>query len=225
MSAHDPEFHTRRDFLGRVGQLGVVAALPGATLGTAVAQGAPKGDWDLSWVKQLEKATDAAVFDTVNLGEGIALQLATRYLDGCDAVYGAGKHQARVVLNLRVRAIPMGLKHEIWDRYELGTEYDIKEPGSTTPIRRNPYLTLAAGANPALGSVQNLIERRGIVLVCDFALGHMATRVATKLGKPPEEVHGDMLAGLIPGAYAVPSGLFGLARAQNAGCAYLSGNG
>jgi intracellular sulfur oxidation DsrE/DsrF family protein len=34
-------------------------------------------------------------------------------------------------------------------------------------------------------------------------------------------IHAELRKGLIEGAYAVPSGIFGLARAQNAGCAYV----
>ena len=32
---------------------------------------------------------------------------------------------------------------------------------------------------------------------------------------------GELRAGFVPGAYAVPSGIFGLARAQNSGCALV----
>src|SRR5207244_4130169 len=157
---------------------------------------------------------DRAVVDSTSLGDGFVMQLATRYLDNCDAAYGAGKHQARVVLNLRVHAIPMGIRSELWDRYALGVDYDIKEPGSTTPATRNPYLTLAPGAIPAMGSIQGLVEGGAIVLVCDFALGHLAARLGKKFEKSADEVHRDLLGGLVPSGYAVPSGIFGLARAQ-----------
>lgn len=69
------------------------------------------------------------------------------------------------------------------------------------------------------------VERRAIFLVYDFALGHAAPRLARKIDQPPEEAHRALPAGLVPGAYAVPSGIFGSARAQNAGCAFLNGNG
>jgi len=53
--------------------------------------------------------TDGAVFDWPSLGDpadAIVLQIAERYLDNCDTVYGAGKHKARVVLNIRTQAVP-----------------------------------------------------------------------------------------------------------------------
>lgn len=65
----------------------------------------------------------------------------------------------------------------------------------------------------------DLVARGAIILVCDFALGHLANRLAPKFGSKPDEVHAALRKGLIPNAYAVPSGIFGLARAQNAGCA------
>ena len=72
-----PKAHSRRDFLGRVGQLGAVAALPGY----AVDSPAPvePGNWDLSWIDQLKGTNDRALIDVVNLSD-VALQLATRYL-------------------------------------------------------------------------------------------------------------------------------------------------
>jgi hypothetical protein len=67
----------------------------------------------------------------------------------------------------------------------------------------------------------DLIGRGAIVLVCDFAMGHLSTRLATKSGRSADVIHAELRKGLIEGAYAVPSGIFGLARAQNAGCAYV----
>ena len=52
-------------------------------------------------------------------------------------------------------------------------------------------------------------------------MGHLSRRLATKLGRNADDVHADIRTNLVHGAYAVPSGIFGLARAQNAGCAYV----
>jgi intracellular sulfur oxidation DsrE/DsrF family protein len=38
-----------------------------------------------------------------------------------------------------------------------------------------------------------------------------------------EEVQKDVRANLVPGAILVPSGIYALIRAQNAGCAYMPG--
>ena len=65
------------------------------------------------------------------------------------------------------------------------------------------------------------VEEGAIILVCDFALGHLAGRLATKANAEKEPVLAEMRASLVPGAVLVPSGIFDAAQAQNAGCAFI----
>lgn len=221
---------SRRGFISGLGQLGLAAAvspMAAERLGRLTAPSplpgrtAP-GEWDLSWVAKLRDTHDSAVVDTTSVAGGLVFQIATRYLDNCDAVYGVGKHQARVVLNLRVRAVGLGLTDGLWNQHALGIEYDVKDSATQQPATRNVYMSLAATDAPGLGSINGLVARGAVILVCDFALGHLATRLATKSGRPADEVHRELRAGLVTGAFLVPSGIFGLARAQNAGCAYVN---
>lgn len=225
-----PEFHspnTRRDFFERVAQLGVVAAVTGCASQTASSSASapvprPRPEWDLSWVPRVAKASDRAVFDAPAIGSGTFLDLATRYLDNCDAVYGRNGHSACVVLNIRTRAVALALSDELWSRYALGAEYDVKDPQTKLPATQNPYREVPPGAYPGTGALNDLVKRGAVVLVCDFALGHLSTRLATKGGRPAEQVHAELRAGFIPGAIAVPSGIYGLAKAQNAGCGLVA---
>lgn len=216
---------SRREFLDRVGAVSLVAALP-ASLPLNSAGPVDPSDWDLSWVKLLKDASDRAVVDAPGTSD-FPLQLATRFLDNCDAAYGVGKHSARVVLNLRTRGIAIGMSDQLWERFSLGAEYDIKErSGSSPPVAaHNPFLTVPAGGTPSFGAINDLLARKAILLVCDFAMGHLAARLATKAALKEDEVHRALREGLVPGAYAVPSGIFGLAKSQNAGCAFISGTG
>lgn len=221
---------SRREFIGRLGQLGASAAVLGYA---SPALGAPASGldlrssdssaWDLSWVQRIESATDKAVFDASAMGDGTVLDLATRYLDNCDAVYGAAARKGLVVLNARTRAIAFALNDGAWQKFGLADRYQVKErntqvPGLPVPATHNPFLEIPANAYPGTGSINSLVKRGAIVLVCDFALGHLATGLAEKAGQPAEEVHKQLLASFVPGAFAVPSGIFGLAKAQNAGC-------
>lgn len=218
---------SRREFLGRVGSLGVAAALTGVTPSAvgahdALAAAPADGEWDLSWVKRVEKARDRAVIDSANIADGFCLQIATRYLDNCDAVYGVGRHRAQVVLNIRTRAVPLALGDALWSRYEIGADAQVTDPLTKQPSRRHLWMTVPEGQPAAVGSMTDIVRRGAIILVCDFALGHLAKRLAAKSGEPEAVVHQALRAGFVPGAIAVPSGMFGLARAQNAGCAFLS---
>lgn len=231
-SHHDPA--SRRTFLGNTGLLVSAVALAGCApvAGTSTtsiereAGGVASPDWDLSWLDTLNRATDKAVFDWPSLGDPadpLTLELAERYLDNCRSAYKAGTYDARVVLNIRTQAIGAAMTDRLWERYALGTEYNAKDPATQQPATRNPFWHRAPDPAPGvtLPTVADLLGRGAIVLVCDFAMGHLAKRLATKTGRSEGDVHADLRGGLVPGAYAVPSGIFGLARAQNAGCAYV----
>src|SRR5262249_44475115 len=172
---------SRREFLDRVGAASFVAALPAALPLDPLHPVIPS-DWDLSWVKLLKDASDRAVVDAPGTSD-FPLQLATRYLDNCDAAYGAGKHNARVVVNLRTRGIAIGMSDDLWERFSLGTEYDIKErSGEAPPVaKHNPFLNIPAGATSSFGAINDLFARKAIFLICDFAMGHLADRLAKKL--------------------------------------------
>lgn len=230
----DTDAGSRRRFLTDVGLLASTAALAGcapppvATSAQSAENISTSGsaDWDLRWIDTLRAATDRAVFDWPSLGDPadpIVLELAERYLDNCRSAYRAGTYDARVVLNIRTQAIGAAMTDSLWERYVLGAEYNTKDPTTQQPAIRNPFWYRAPSPAPGitLPTIADLIGRGAIVLVCDFAMGNLSKRLATKTGRNPEDVHADLRKGLIPNAYAVPSGIFGLARAQNAGCAYI----
>ena len=230
----DRDGGSRRNFLTDVGRLATTAALvgcapPSVVSSTPSAQDvstAGSGDWDLRWIDSLRPATDRAVFDWPSLGDPadpIVLEIAERYLDNCRSAYRAGAYDARVVLNIRTQAIGAAMTDSLWERYSLGAEYNAKDPATQQPAIRNPFWHRAPSPAPGitLPSIADLVDRGAIVLVCDFAMGNLSKRLATKFGRGADDVHADLRKGLIHGAYAVPSGIFGLARSQNAGCAYV----
>lgn len=230
----DTDAGSRRSFLTDVGRLASTVALVGCAP-PSVATSTPSdrdvstvgsGDWDMRWIDTLRPATDRAVFDWPSLGDPadpIVLEIAERYLDNCRSAYRAGGYDARVVLNIRTQAIGAAMSDSLWERYSLGTEYNAKDPATQQPAIRNPFWHRAPSPAPGitLPSIADLVDRGAIILVCDFAMGNLSKRLATKSGRSADDVHADLRKGLIQGAYAVPSGIFGLARSQNAGCAYI----
>ena len=223
---------SRREFVEDVGKLASLAFIPPAVSGglprpiAAAEASAQAPTWDLSWIARLTDATDRAVFDWPTLGDPAdptILQFAGRDLDNCRAVYPSGSYVARVVFNIRTQAVPAALNDETWARFELGTEYGVKDPTTQQPATRNPFWHRAPSPVPdyVMPTLKDFFDGGGFGLVCDFALGHLARRLATKRGTDASAVHAALRAGFVPHAYAVPSGVFGLARAQNAGCAYM----
>lgn len=224
---------SRREFVTRTGKLASALSLTGmmtpqvaAATADSLSPSDVAGEWDLSWLTPLAKATDRAVFDWPGLGDPadpIVLEMAERYLDNCAVAYALGKYDARIVLNIRTQAVPAALNDAMWDRYALGTEYKTTDAVSHDAAVRNPFWHRAPDPVPGitLPSLADLVQRGAIILVCDFALGHLSKRLADKLKRDSTEVHSDLRKGFVPGAFAVPSGIFGLAKAQNAGCAFI----
>jgi hypothetical protein len=225
---------SRREFVAQAGRLASAVSLttliaPAAAFATPASlepvSTAP-GDWDLSWLARIATATDRAVFDWPSLGDPadpIVLEIAARYLDNCETAYTPRKYEARAVLNIRTQAVPAALNDATWERYALGAEYKLNDPGTRAVAVRNPFWHRAPDPVPgiSLPTLADLVGRGAIVLVCDFALGNLAKRLADKTGRQSAEVHQELRNGFVPGAFAVPSGIFGLAKAQNAGCAFV----
>jgi hypothetical protein len=225
---------SRREFVTKVGRLAsvvslttcVTPALASATRSVQRPASTSAGEWDLSWLEPLATATDRAVFDWPSMGDPadpLVLEIAERYLDNCETAYAPQKYQARVVLNIRTQAVPVALGDTTWEQYALGAEYTVKDPVTQQTAVRNPFWHRAPNPLPGviLPSLVDLLQRGAVVLVCDFALGHLAKRLADKTGRESAEVHRQLRKGIVPGAFTVPSGIFGLAKAQNAGCAFV----
>lgn len=222
---------SRRQFVGDVGRIASGIALTAAAPAAALAMSSPSasnapGDWDLSWIQRIASGTDRAIFDWPVLGnpaDSIVLQIASRYVENCAELYAPGSYELRVVLNIRTTAIPAALSDSMWARFKLGEEYGVKDHATGEPAVRNPFLHRAKSDFPGivLPTLVDLLDVGAMILVCDFALGHMAKRIATKENTSAEGVHRELRSGFVQNAYAVPSGIFGLARAQNAGCAFV----
>ena len=59
--------------------------------------------------------------------------------------------------------------------------------------------------------------------VCSISLRGQARRLATNAGVSAEEALKEWTANLIPGVTVIPSGTWGVNRAQEAGCTYCAG--
>ena len=218
---------SRRGFIRSIGRQLTGTALvgvasPGNNSNTDLST---SSEWDTSWVSDAAKATDRAIFDWTNFGDPaapIVLQLADRYLSNCRSVYGSSNYTVRILLNVRGIAVPVALNDESWKRFELGAMYRIKDPQTDALSTRNPYWQSSSSDNSS-ASLQTLNRRGARVLVCDFALGHLAMQLATSAQLDLPTVQAQLRASLVPGAILVPSGIFSLVRAQNVGCGLVGG--
>jgi intracellular sulfur oxidation DsrE/DsrF family protein len=123
---------------------------------------------------------------------------------------------------MRQLGTTMGFNDSLWQRYPLG-EHAASDPSARPAARRNPYWSPRPGT-PAIYAARSLeaLTKRGVlVLVCNVAATNVARGMAAATHADVDTVVADFRSNLVPGATLVPSGIFALIRAQNAGCAFM----
>jgi intracellular sulfur oxidation DsrE/DsrF family protein len=136
------------------------------------------------------------------------------YLNTMDATWPG---QSSAVVILRHAALPLAMGDALWAKYSLGEMFGVKD--GDVPAKRNPYATITGLPIPGLG-IAELLKAGVLVGACDVALTIYSSGAAKKMGLDPETVKKEWIAGLLPGVQVVPSGVLGVARAQELGCAY-----
>lgn len=215
--------HDRRHFLGQLGAVAAAFAVDPGEL-RAAAQSS-SGPWDTTWLDRLAKAQYRVVFNASDISDGAVLSYASTFLEDFHTVHGTTDSQTRAVIVFRRLGIPMALNDRIWERYAIGDDTKVKDPNTHAPATRNPFWQPRRGATgwEAQTALEPLEARGVISLVCNEALGNWASGAAERVKRDPDAVKAEWRANLIPGAILVPSGIYALIRAQNAGCAYMQG--
>jgi hypothetical protein len=214
----------RRKFVGQLGALAAAMTVAGDELRAASDSG--QGPWDTSWLDRLAAAKYRVVFNASEVKDGEVRSYAASFFEDYRTVHGTTDQQTRPVIVFRRLGTPMALNDHLWERYAIGEDLKLKDPDTHAFATRNVFWRARKGAagwdaDMALESLQ----RRGLIsLVCNVALGNWARGRAERTKRDPESVVAEARANLIPGAILVPSGIYGLIRAQNAGCAYMPGS-
>ena len=181
--------------------------------------------WDMSWVEQVQRAQYKAVFDSPALADGSALDLAAGIQNDFKEVYGSDD-VVRMVIIMRQLGQVMAFNDDLWDRYAIGEERKVNDPVTKQPARRNPWAKPQPGEPDweRAAKLDTLRARGAIFLVCNRASMNWARSASERTKKDLEQVQNDVRNGLVPGATLMPTGVFALVRAQNAGCAYMKGS-
>ena len=217
----------RREFLEHLGVASAaVLGTRGLPLNAAVvppphAAGEP---WDMSWLDRLKSATYRAVIDANTLEEGYAADLANGLLGDYHGVHGTSDDQVRIVIVARRAGTPLVLGDAAWEKFPVGEDTKMNDRDGA-PYRRNPFYRPRPGASPESATTKlESLQRRGVILlVCNIALNNWARGLAERTRRDVEEVKKEVFANLVPGTTVMPSGVFAIMRAQNAGCAYMRG--
>jgi hypothetical protein len=193
----------RRAFCSRaaVGVAGMMLST-GTVHDAVIRSAAPSSQatWDMSWVERL-KAKNRAVFDSPDLNGGNAFDNAQTFMAGYHDVYGGGDADTQAVIILRSRGVHMAFADDIWTKYGLAQQ--LRTMGSGNPFAR---------------AVASLHGRGAIFLACNLATRYYATEMAGRASADAGAVYSELKEKLLPGVVLMPSGIFALVRAQQAGC-------
>jgi intracellular sulfur oxidation DsrE/DsrF family protein len=208
----------RRDFLSQLGLAAATFALDADEL-QAAATSQTQSTWDTTWLDRLAKARYRVVFNASAIDDGGVFSYASGFFDQYHEVHNTTDAETTPVVVFRRLGTPMVLNDHLWDRYELGKDTSTNDPDTGTAARRNVFWRAGRSGNAAT-KIETLHQRGMISLVCNVSLGNIGRRFAEKANGNVEEVQQEFRTNLVPGAIVVPSGVYALIRAQNAGCAY-----
>ncbi len=205
----------RRNLFGRLsGSLAL--ALSG--FGMASAQTVAAADDGSDWPGKLT-GRHRQMVDAYQVNDGSPLEFAYNFLAG-NAAPGA----ATVVVILRAGALPIALDSPIWEKYKIGTAFKIIDPETHAPAVKNPFLRPRPGVLRSDGSsVDRLLAVGAVIGACGVALHGQSKRLAGDAGMSADDAAREWAANLVPGITLLPSGVWGVNRAQEAGCTYCSG--
>jgi len=207
----------RRDFLGRVAATVAAAGLSSALPSTLGAENVSDfGAFDAAldaWFGRI-KGKHRMIFDAPEPNEGLVAIWPRVYLNTMQATWPG---EATAVVILRHAGLALALGDSVWAKYGIGEMFNIKD--GDAPAKRNPYATITGLPIAGLG-IAELLKSGVLVGACDVALTIYSAGAAKKMGLDPDAVKKEWIAGLLPGVHVVPSGVLGVARAQELGCAY-----
>jgi hypothetical protein len=200
----------RRGFFGRIAAMSVLGLS-----GFATAARAETGSDGLEWPGTL-KGRHKQVFDVYDINEGFPLGFANNFL--------TPNESATAVLIFRHRGLPYALSHAMWEKYKIGETFKIIDPETKAHAVKNPWFEPKPGVlQNADAALDRLIARGTVIGACAVAMRGQARRLAPNAGVTPEEALKEFTANVLPSVTIIPSGTWGVNRAQEAGCTYCAG--
>lgn len=206
----------RRSFIGRL-TLGAAALLAGRAT-DAHAEGLLSTASPEEWVNRIH-GKYRQVFDAVSANDGLGAAYALNFIDSTMEAQKVPESEVTAVLSFRHLGVALAANDAAWAKYHIGETLKVDDPDTKAPALRNIYRTKIRG-RAGLTYDDMVAKRSVIVTVCNMALGGFSEMLAGKLKLDSADVEKDIKASLVPGVYIVPSGVYAVNRAQQAGCTY-----
>jgi hypothetical protein len=204
----------RRSFFGHLGGavvLGLAALVP-RSLYAQTQTTRPDG---LNWPGTLQ-GRHRQVVDAYEVNAGFPLAFAHTFV--------APNESATSVIVLRHFALPIALGNAMWAKYKIGESFKIIDPETNAPAVKNPFLHPKPGILIVDDMALDRLLAKGTVIgACNVALQVQSKMLAGNAGVSADEAAKEWAANLVPGITLIPSGTWGVNRAQEGGCTYCAG--
>ena len=204
----------RRGFFRRLGgaaALGLAALAPKPLYAQTKAEDVDGANWPGALQGRHRQVVDAYAPN-----EGFPLAFAYTFL--------VPNKSATAVVVLRHGAFPIALDHAMWEKYKIGESFKIIDPETKAPAIKNPMLHPKAGVLLIDDMAVDRLLARGVVFgACNVALQVQSKMLAGNAGVTAEEAAKEWAANVVAGITLIPSGTWGVNRAQEAGCTYCAG--
>jgi hypothetical protein len=203
----------RRSFFGQLGGA-IVFGFAGLASRPLYAQTAARSDGP-DWPGKLQGRHKQLV-DAFEANSGFPLAFAYTFL--------LPNQSATAVVVLRHGAFPFALGHAMWAKYKIGETLKIVDPETAAPATKNPFLNPKPGVLLVDDMALDRLLNRGVVVgACNVALQVQSKMLAGNANVSAEEAAKEWAANIVPGVTVIPSGTWGVNRAQEAGCTYCAG--
>ena len=207
----------RRNFFRLAGA--TVLGLAGLASAASRAEAAPPvaGDGP-DWPGKL-KGRHRQVVDAYTVNDGRPLAFASTFL-----LTDAAPSSATSVVILRAEGLLVAVNSAMWEKYKIGESFKLIDPETKAPAVKNPFV------NPKPGvlltddmAVERLIGKGAVFGACNIALHGLSKQLASNASVSADDAAKEWAANLVSGITLLPSGVWGVNRAQEAGCTYCAG--
>jgi hypothetical protein len=204
----------RRSLFGRIAGLATIGL---ASIAATPSRAAPGPD-GLDWPGKL-KGRHRQLVDAYDINGGFPLAFALTFL-----MPNPGPDAATAIVILRHGAFPIALNNEMWAKYKIGESFKIDDPETKSRAVKNPFLHPKPGVLPKDEMAVDVLLAKGVIFGgCNVALTVQSGMLAHNAGVSADEAAKEWAANVLPGITIIPSGTWGVNRAQEAGCTYCAG--
>jgi intracellular sulfur oxidation DsrE/DsrF family protein len=207
----------RRSFLGRLGALFALGAVPASltSLDAASLGDVPPGP-DERWLEATAQMEHRVFVETGTLTDVPGFRRMLNFLDVYNSDFKVPDARLGAVVGVHGGAIALAVGDALWAKYALGERLGVKTAAGAAATA-NPY----RAGSPA--TVEGLTARGVHVLACNRSLLRFSRELAGA-GGDAAAVHKELIAGALPQVQVVPAMIIAVSRAQERGIPSLTVN-